>query len=482
MKDKTTLFEYLYENLKEQIVSGRIKCGESLPSMNSVSEQYNIGIRTVKDVFRALSSEGYIKTEERKAAVVIYSDNKDSQESAVKYVLERKSFIVEVYQTMALLMPELFCFSSQVCGQKYLDLWEKSLSRSKKKDTQSRWSVASDFLYDILEKSNNLLFRDLFFSLDVYARLPLFSSHDGFIELVDTKSIGNSMWVMESLLTGNRSEIIYRFGLMYDAVINAIQKYLDIMAEKNPNVEEGEYDYSWAAERGREHYYTQIARELIDKIGSGIYKPDTFLPHEAELSEQYGVSVSTVRKAILMLNELGVAKTFNAKGTKAMLQNKEMAMKSIKNKKYKRDTLMYLSALQLMTITVKAAAESAFQNIDKDVINELDEKMSCHDSINLDCIQECINKYVSLRPLKTILEETGEIIYGGYYYAFYRDGSQAANLLNFKSQKAFECLKHGDKKGFAAKTSECYGHILKIVRDYLIGYGLTEAKNFVVPE
>lgn len=79
MKDKTTLFEYLYENLKEQIVSGRIKCGESLPSMNSVSEQYNIGIRTVKDVFRALSSEGYIKTEERKAAVVIYSDNKDSQ-------------------------------------------------------------------------------------------------------------------------------------------------------------------------------------------------------------------------------------------------------------------------------------------------------------------------------------------------------------------------------------------------------------------
>ena len=98
MKDKTTLFEYLYENLKEQIVSGRIKCGESLPSMNSVSEQYNIGIRTVKDVFRALSREGYIKTEERKAAVVIYSDNKDSQESAVKYVLERKSFIVEVYQ------------------------------------------------------------------------------------------------------------------------------------------------------------------------------------------------------------------------------------------------------------------------------------------------------------------------------------------------------------------------------------------------
>lgn len=35
MKDKTTLFEYLYENLKEQIVSGRIKCGESLPLLST---------------------------------------------------------------------------------------------------------------------------------------------------------------------------------------------------------------------------------------------------------------------------------------------------------------------------------------------------------------------------------------------------------------------------------------------------------------
>lgn len=137
MKDKTTLFEYLYENLKEQIISGRIKCGERLPSMNSVCEQYNIGIRTVKDVFRALSNDGYIKTEERKSAVVIYSNNKDSQELAVKYVLERKTFIVEVYKTMSLLMPELFCFSSQVCGQKYLNFWEKTLNRSKKKDTQN---------------------------------------------------------------------------------------------------------------------------------------------------------------------------------------------------------------------------------------------------------------------------------------------------------------------------------------------------------
>lgn len=482
MKEKTTLFEYLYENLKEQIISGRIKCGERLPSMNSVCEQYNIGIRTVKDVFKTLSNEGYIETEERKAAVVIYSDNKDGQKLAVKYVLERKSFIIEVYKTLAVLMPELFCFSSQVCGRKYLNLWEKTLSRSKKKDMQNRWNAASDFLNNILEKSKNLLFRDLFVSLEVYARLPLFSSYDGFIKLVDTKSIGNSMWVMESLLTGKRTEIIYRFGLMYDAVINAIEKYLDMMAEKNPNIAETEYDYSWVAERGREHYYTQIARDLIDKIGSGIYKTDTFLPHEAELAEQYGVGVSTIRKAMLMLNELGFAQTFNAKGTKAMLQNKEMAMKSIKNKKYKRDTLMYLSALQLMTITVKAAAVSAFQNIDKNIINELDKKMKIQDSIPLDCIQECINKCVSLRPLKTILEETGKIIYGGYYYAFYRDGSQAANLLNLKSQKAFECLKHRDKEGFASRISECYGHILKIVRDYLIEYGLTEAKNYVVPE
>ncbi|MCD8171508.1 MAG: GntR family transcriptional regulator, partial [Clostridiales bacterium] len=54
MEEKRTLFDYLYRNLKEQILTGYLGYGELLPSLNGLCEIYNVGIRTAKDVIRAL--------------------------------------------------------------------------------------------------------------------------------------------------------------------------------------------------------------------------------------------------------------------------------------------------------------------------------------------------------------------------------------------------------------------------------------------
>lgn len=67
MKQKQTLFNYLYNNLHDLIVSGRLPYGSKLPSISELCEFYNIGIRTVKDVLHVLKEEGYISTHERKA-------------------------------------------------------------------------------------------------------------------------------------------------------------------------------------------------------------------------------------------------------------------------------------------------------------------------------------------------------------------------------------------------------------------------------
>ena len=72
MEGKRTLFDYLYRNLKEQILTGYLGYGELLPSLNGLCEIYNVGIRTAKDVIRALKEEGLIQTEERKPSHVIY--------------------------------------------------------------------------------------------------------------------------------------------------------------------------------------------------------------------------------------------------------------------------------------------------------------------------------------------------------------------------------------------------------------------------
>ena len=111
-----------------------------------------------------------------------------------------------------------------------------------------------------------------------------------------------TVWVMESLLTQDPSEITARFTDMFQRTTAAVEEYLDELSQEFPELPDQEdVSFLWAPERGRDHYYTQITRDLVDKIGNGYYQAGNFLPSEAALSREYGVCVSTVRKAIAML-------------------------------------------------------------------------------------------------------------------------------------------------------------------------------------
>ena len=72
MQNKQTLFDHVYRDLREQILTGRLQYGDKLPSISRMCELYNVGIRTVRDVLRALKEEGYISTQERRPTTVQY--------------------------------------------------------------------------------------------------------------------------------------------------------------------------------------------------------------------------------------------------------------------------------------------------------------------------------------------------------------------------------------------------------------------------
>lgn len=108
MEEKRTLYDYLYRNLKEQILNGYFACGERLPSLNELCEMYHVGIRTAKDVIRALKEEGLIKTEERKPSYVTYCRPQCTPDTyLVQSVLKGRTSILQVYRTMELLLPAI---------------------------------------------------------------------------------------------------------------------------------------------------------------------------------------------------------------------------------------------------------------------------------------------------------------------------------------------------------------------------------------
>lgn len=53
----------LMEDLKEQIISGKIKAGEKLPSENELSQNYQVSRQTVRKALSILQNAGYIYAE-----------------------------------------------------------------------------------------------------------------------------------------------------------------------------------------------------------------------------------------------------------------------------------------------------------------------------------------------------------------------------------------------------------------------------------
>lgn len=61
----------------------------------------------------------------------------------------------------------------------------------------------------------------------------------------------------------------------------------------------------------------QVAADIEADIDSGAIAPDTRLPAELELADQYGVSRVTVRRAIAVLRDRGKVVTVHGRGTYA---------------------------------------------------------------------------------------------------------------------------------------------------------------------
>jgi GntR family transcriptional regulator len=59
----------------------------------------------------------------------------------------------------------------------------------------------------------------------------------------------------------------------------------------------------------------QVARDLAEEISSGRIRPDSRLPSEAELAEQYGVARVTIRRAVAKLREQNLVVTVHGRGS-----------------------------------------------------------------------------------------------------------------------------------------------------------------------
>ena len=65
-----TLYEYLYKCIKNDIIQGKIKSGEKLPTVRQMAEDIGVNMMTVTKAYNILKNEGFIEIDRRHGAKI----------------------------------------------------------------------------------------------------------------------------------------------------------------------------------------------------------------------------------------------------------------------------------------------------------------------------------------------------------------------------------------------------------------------------
>lgn len=115
-RNNKSMYEFLYDSLKRDILNGRLAQGSKLPSKRTLAKDNLISVRTVMNAYDQLLAEGFIVSEERKGYFVakVYEDDVASLKRSKTSKQERpKDYIVD------------FTAHKLVCDRFPISMWKK---------------------------------------------------------------------------------------------------------------------------------------------------------------------------------------------------------------------------------------------------------------------------------------------------------------------------------------------------------------------
>ena len=124
-----TLYEYVYKCIKDDIVSGKIKTDEKLPSKRNMAKNHDISVITVENAYAQLLVEGYIRAVEKKGYFANeitnqISENQEVTENVSEYKInkpEKVKWIVDFNSNHVRYDSFPFATWSKIMRQKLLD-------------------------------------------------------------------------------------------------------------------------------------------------------------------------------------------------------------------------------------------------------------------------------------------------------------------------------------------------------------------------
>lgn len=246
--------------------------------------------------------------------------------------------------------------------------------------------------------------------------------------------------------------------------------------------------FRWSAYRKSSQRCYSLAIGLLTGISRGAYPAGSYLPPAGRLAGEAGVSVSTVRRTVSLLNSIGAVKSSRTLGV-CVLPPEQSAENCDLTRPHIRSRLLDLTAgLQLYALSARAVSALTLSALDADALRQWSRRLSGLQSgrryeLAAYASLELLSKQAPYGTIRTVYTELLQLFFWGNPLR----GTRGATEENRRSFDPLSSRMHGalearDIPRFSALLEALLLHELRVTVDALLALGIGEARALLIPD
>lgn len=420
MRQNLNLYDHLYQSLVRKLQCGVYRHGQALPSQQELCRQYGVGITTVRRVLRMLDRDGYVRAARGQPALVTYEAPEETYRAALA---GRRAEIADAYRSLELLMPPLYLEGAKRCTEADLArLEETARSVVPGMERAVLYRKANAFFQAILEPLQNQLALDLELDAEHYLIVPYFPLPQA--EDPAALDAGHLRDWLAGAVRRLRREEYPAFSesvtAFYRSAAQRVDGYLAALEAHAPGPSPARDSLRWF--HGKEHseLFSHLAMTILRRAAAQEFEDRKYLPSIPELMREYGVTKDTASRAVALLNDLGVARTLDKKGT-VLSPGLPPVRLGIdwKDPSVRRRLTHFLEALQIVTLTIRSCA-AAFTPAARELAQGAEDRFRALPGDRIDpffvqFLMTCCIRAAPCHALQNIYSQLNELILWGHY-------------------------------------------------------------------
>lgn len=470
MYNEPAFSNLIYEYFVMRFKFHYYNCGDTLPSIEDLSNQFGVSPLTVKTCLTRLQEEGYVSVHHGKCTQVTFQQSEETcREFKLNFFADRLSVYSRFNKALDLIFFPIYAESLQSMDDKDFAYLRSIAERLNPDD------LVNFYCY-ILQKVENPLIMNLFWETSLFLGFPSLSQ----IEFPSFYSILAIREWMDQLIEAGEKK---NQKLIYDAQRtlekNVTDKFISYIAGQiAENTCRVAASFHWRIYRDRPQLCHSLATRILHYIYLGEYRSLSFLPSYEKMAESYGVSVSTVRRTIRLLNEIGAVSSINGKGTQILSLDEHKQEPNFSSPAIRRNLAYFINAFELLKLTIEGVSREVLPtlpaSIRNDLIRQLEEHLQAgHCELVSNQLLVYISDYSPFAEIREVYEKLYRLMLWGIPLIRHRRKESGIEEMTRQfTNEIILALRQEDFNRCAELLRDLFARQYPIAEDYLIRQGL----------